>query len=64
MDLFMDSNALAVGRFQWTALERQVKENFPPDNDLQRFLAVHGFPQNVAVERVMETEPISQQFDL
>jgi hypothetical protein len=57
MDLFMDLNVLAVGGFQWTVLERRVDENFPCDNDLQRFLAVPGIPRIDAVERVKGTVP-------
>ncbi len=53
----MDLNVLAVGGFQWTALERRIEENFPCDNDLQHSMAVHGFPWIVAVERVMGIEP-------
>ena len=55
----MDLNVLAVGGFQWTALERRIEENFPCDNDLQHSMAVHGFPWIVAVERVKGIEPSS-----
>lgn len=50
--------------FQWTPLERWFGEKPFGDNDLQRFMDFHGIPRNQAVERVKETEPISQQFDL
>jgi hypothetical protein len=39
----MDLNVLAVGGFQWTVLERRFAGKSFGDNDLQRFLAVHGF---------------------
>ena len=63
MDLFMDLNVLAVGGFQWTALERRFAGKSFGDNDLQRFLAVHGIPRIDAVERVMGIEPTSSAWE-
>jgi hypothetical protein len=63
MDLFMDLNVLAVGGFQWTALERRVAGKSSGENDLQRFLGVHGIPRIDAVERVMGIEPTSSAWE-
>jgi hypothetical protein len=63
MDLFMDLNVLAVGGFQWTALERRVEENFPYNDDLQHSMAVHGIPRIDTVERVMGIEPTSSAWE-